>query len=141
VEEIVHRYKNSIIVLTLVFVCVFMWFGCGDDDDKSTNSNSNPTNQAPVIDSITASNDTIDWFMSTMVIVYAHDPDSGSLSYGWEAHSTGSWLTAISGSGNIKQFGSCCDASYIKSGEVVAIVSDNQGGTTKDSITIWLKPD
>jgi len=131
------RYK--IAVLLLAIMSTLLWYGCSDDDDV-TNSNNDPNNQAPVIDSIIAIPDTITAFTSSMVTVYAHDPDSGSLSYSWEAHSTGSWLTAISGSGNFKEFGSCCSTSEIKSGEVVAIVSDNQGGETRDSVTVWIKP-
>lgn len=124
------------IFVFLLSFSVFLWISC-DDNNNSTNSDNN---NAPVIDSITSNPDTFYAYNSTTIIVYAEDPDGDNLSYNWEAHSTGSWLTAVTGGANTMEFSNCCEVNESKSGVVLAIVSDGNGGETRDSITVWVLP-
>jgi hypothetical protein len=121
------------IVIVFLLLAVLIGLSCGDDDNKVTN----PDNKSPVIDSITAEPDTFVAGSSTIVMVTAHDPDDDALSYGWILREI--WMEVLGGSGSIRQIKNCCAGSGLSTGYVVIDVSDNQGGSVRDSIQIWVQ--
>ncbi|MBN1213057.1 MAG: hypothetical protein JXA92_10800 [candidate division Zixibacteria bacterium] len=126
----ISRLKLIIATLSLAVV---IGLSCGDDDERVNNPDNNP----PVIDSITAEPDTFVAGSSTIVMVTAHDPDDDALSYSWILREI--WMEVLGGSGSIRQIRNCCSGSGLSTGYVVIDVSDNQGGSVRDSIRIWVQ--
>lgn len=127
------RCLDLTIMLLFASLAAFMAFGCGDDD-----TGTDPNNHAPNILSITAEPDTFHAGDSTVITVTAEDPDGDGLHYAWDTHET--WMIALPGSGNPLVLSNCCPITELRSGYVVAIVTDGRGGGARDSIQIWILP-
>jgi hypothetical protein len=126
--------RQSRFIVMLLLLAVGIWLDCSDDDDNGVD----PGNHSPVISAIEANPDTFAAGTSVIVTVQAEDPDGDPLEYGWSTPS--SWLVAVFSSGNMVELTNCCAVTAIDSTYLRAIVSDNRGGETRDSIQIWVLP-
>jgi len=119
-------------IVSILTIGVLLTIGCSDDDVTD------PDNQAPTIQSITANPDTIVADRRLTVTVDASDPDDDELSYGWDIHGESFW--ALSASDNRIELSNCCSVTEINTAWIVALVSDEHGATTRDSVQVWVIP-
>ncbi len=127
------KISRSKILFSLI-LAMALWLGCGDNDKKAVN----PGNHPPVIDSVIADPDTFVSNSLTTITVTAHDPDDDALSYTWDTR--GSWILPVTGAGNILQVTNCCPITEVTSGYVIAIVTDANSTSSRDSVCIWVTP-
>ena len=125
--------KSCALIMMIVIVMIAA-VGCGDDD-----KNVNPDNNPPVIVSVTANPDTIFANQSTTVAVVANDPDGDDLHCSWEVH--GLEMQAISGTNTSVELQPGCDCLEDPADvQVLAIVTDGNGGEARDSAKVVVLP-
>jgi hypothetical protein len=112
---------------------IVLILGCSDDDTVN-----DPNNQAPTIQAMTAEPDTFVADDLSTITVSATDPDGDPLTYSWEVHEA-SFMGLPSG-GHILEVTNCCHVEDTVTGVVLAIVSDDRGGETRDSVQVWVIP-
>jgi len=128
------RYISGRMLVSPIFIMLlFITAGCGEDD-KPVNTENNP----PVISSVTAVPDTFTAGNSTTITTVATDPDGDPLTYAWEDR--GSIFLPIPGGGNTLEVTNCCTIDELRGEFVIAVVHDNRGGITRDSVKVWVRP-
>jgi len=128
------KYRAGKMLYSISFVMLlFTLIGCSDDDKPV-----NPENNPPVISSVTAVPDTFTAGNSTTITTVATDPDGDALTYAWEDR--GSIFLPIPGGGNTLEVTNCCTIDELRGEYVIAVVHDDRGGITRDSVKVWVKP-
>ena len=123
-------------LVTLLWLwLVVSGIGCGDDDEVV-----DPGNSAPVIDSITASPDTLESGEVFTVTAYATDPDGDALAYEWSGEDQ-KFVPAYAGqSGHQVELKNCCTVTEPLSASVYCEVNDGRGGHDVDSVEVHVLP-
>jgi hypothetical protein len=120
------RNLYLIVLLGSIFIVSLALFpGCGGEDNPV-----DPTNNPPVISSLTASKDTVNFSDTCTITCVAADQDGDSLIYNWS-----SAAGSISGAGNSVIWTSPnVGGAYT----VLCEVSDGQGAAVTDSVSIMV---
>jgi len=83
-------------ILALIITAILLMNGCKKDDpiEESGNSPTQNVNQPPLIDSLTAIPQVLDWGGASKFEVFAHDPEGKELNYSWSCD-CGIFITPI----------------------------------------------
>ncbi len=118
--------KRVVTVFCIILICFFTFWQCSSSADPDPDPA--PTNNPPVITSITANPDTVGVSGSSQLSCSANDPDNNNLNYIWEAS-----LGSISGTGaNVTWIVPDSAGTY----SVSCKVEDGNGGEDVDRVTI-----
>ncbi len=130
--------KTKLCVCFLFLSMLFSIWSCDSDTDavgpgdETGDPNPAPATN-PVITSITATPDTVEWQESSNILCVAESPVGQDLSVGWAFSGGGSLLSGIGNNALAATFSatSCADEAVI-----ICRVSDEEGRVTQDSVRI-----
>lgn len=121
------------ILTAVLFAVLILALSCGKED-KITDSRNN----SPVIDSITADDDSLISGELMTLSAWATDADGDNLNYIWAAPQGG--IEFIDKVDNTYLISNCCAITQVMFRYVTVTVSDDNGGSDKDSIQIRMVP-